>query len=365
MQQTADGGYIVGGFILYAYLDQRMYLVKTDSTGELIWSKAYGGSYYDQLRWMEQTTDGGYIMTGIQNSWQGGWEPDVWLVKTDSLGEVLWTRSYGGSNTDYPVCVQQTTDGGYIVTGFTLSFGAGGEDLFLIKTDSLGDTVWTRTYGGSGNERGHFVRQTIDSGYIVAGWTDSFGAGGDDIFLVKTDSTGGVVWSRVCGGGSTDQAWCVRQTPDGGYVVTGQTASFGANGYDVMLIKLDASGDACLGEFVSPAEHDTSWIVKSLAVGAVSVSSGVSIPSLTVTSPATEVTTVCMRVCGDVTGDGGVELGDIVYLINYLFRSGPAPDPLEAGDVNACDAVVELGDVVYLINYVFRNGPPPYCCPAW
>ena len=90
-------------------------------------------------------------------------------------------------------------------------------------------------------------------------------------------------------------------------------------------------------------------------------------PPTTVTSPPTEVATVCWGwwVCGDVNGDGVVELGDVVYLINFLYRSGPAPEPLEAGDVNTCDAVVELGDVVYLINYLFKNGPPPWCCPAW
>jgi hypothetical protein len=135
------------------------------------------------------TLDGGFIITGITNSvGAGGY--DVYLVKTDSLGDTLWSRTYGGTGDDEGMSVKQTLDGGYIIVGWTNSFGAGDYDIYLIRTDSLGDTLWTRTYGGVFNDGGYSVQQTTDGGYIIAGYTNSFGAGGFDVYLIKTDANG-------------------------------------------------------------------------------------------------------------------------------------------------------------------------------
>ena len=152
-----------------------------------------------------------------------------------------WERTYGGSDDDEGYSVAQTSDGGYIVAGRTRSFGAGEYDVYLVKTDGLGDTIWTRTYGGGGEDLGYSVALTSDGGYIVAGYTGSFGAGGD-VYLVKTDAVGDTILTRTYGGSSDDWGYSVAQTSDGGYIVAGRTASFGAGGSDIYLIKTDSLG---------------------------------------------------------------------------------------------------------------------------
>jgi hypothetical protein len=170
----------------------------------------------------------------------GGYE-DVYIIKTDASGDTLWTRTYGGTSDDAAYSVQQTSDGGYIVAGTTSSFGAGGEDVYLIKTDVAGDTLWAKTYGGIHNDDGYSIQQTSDGGFIVAGQTNSFGSGGYDVYLIKTNAYGDTLWTRTCGGADDDCGQSVQQTSDGGYVIAGETYSE-AGGYDVYLIKTDDSG---------------------------------------------------------------------------------------------------------------------------
>jgi hypothetical protein len=241
--QTTDGGYIITGKTnSFGAGSYDVYLVKTDANGDTLWSRTYGGSGLDWGYSVQQTTDGGYIIASFTYSFGAG-GPDFYLVKTDANGDSLWTRTYGGSSDDYGFSVQQTTDGGYIITGFTTSFGAGGWDVYLVKTDANGDTLWTRTYGGYANDDAQSVQQTSDGGYIIAGTTESFGAGGEDVYLVKTDANGDTLWTCTYGGSGGDRGQCVQQTSDGGYIFAGATMSFGAGSYDVYLVKTDANGD--------------------------------------------------------------------------------------------------------------------------
>ena len=238
VQQTTDGGYILAGDTRsYGAGNSDYYLIKTNSTGDTLWTRTYGGSEYDYGKGAQQTTDGGYIQVG--ESWIGGVQNDFYLVKTNSTGDTLWTRYYGGSEMEYGSSVQQTTDGGYIVAGHTNSYGSGSWDCYLIKTNSTGDTLWTRTYGGSGTDRVQSVQQTTDGGYIVAGYTNSYGAGGYDFYLIKTNSTGDTLWTRIYGGSVNDISYSVQQTTDEGYIVAGNTMSYGAGGYDIYLIRLE------------------------------------------------------------------------------------------------------------------------------
>ncbi len=242
VHQTTDGGYIIaGGTYSFGAGEADFYLVKTDPLGYTLWTVTEGGSNHDYAHSVQQTTDGGYIVTGATNSFGAG-DYDYYVVKTDSLGGTLWSRTYWGSGDDYARSIQQTSDGGYIVAGYTNSFGAGLYDFYLVKTDSIGNTLWTRTYGGSGDDYARSVQQTIDGGYIVAGYTRSFGAGLYDFYLVKTDSLGIPQWTKTYGGDSHDRAYCVQQTTDGGYIVAGHTFSFGAGNSDVYLVKTDANG---------------------------------------------------------------------------------------------------------------------------
>jgi len=246
VQQTTDGGYIItGGTYSYGYgnedneINANVWLIKTGSTGNEEWNQTFGGSGVDQCHSVQQTTDGGFIITGRTSSYG----TDVWLIMTDSEGNEEWNQTFGGSDSDRGYSVQQTTDGGYIITGNTSSFGNGDNDVWLIKTDSQGNEEWNQTFGAGAGDRGYLVQQTDDGGYIITGYTSSFGNGDNDIWLIKTDSQGNEEWNRTFGGGNDDRGYSVQQTTDGGYIVTGYTRSFGNGGDDVWLIKTDSEGN--------------------------------------------------------------------------------------------------------------------------
>ena len=262
VRQTTDGGYIVAGYTSsFGAGSFDVYLVKTDESGNELWTRTYGGGGSEIAYSVQQTTDGGYIIAGYTDSFGAG-SADFYLVKTDSNGDTLWTRTYGGTDSDQSRSVQQTTDGGYIIAGYTSSFGAGGYDFYLVKTDADGNTLWTRTYGGSGTDQGYSVQQITDGGYIIAGITGSFGAGSADFYLVKTDANGDSLWTRTYGGSGTDQGYSVDQTTDGGYIVAGYTESFGAGSWDFYLVKTDADGDTLWTRTYGGSSYDCGWSVQ-------------------------------------------------------------------------------------------------------
>ncbi|UCD54386.1 MAG: hypothetical protein JSU76_01515, partial [Dehalococcoidia bacterium] len=206
------------------------------------WNRTFSGSGWDVGFSVAQTSDGGYIVAGYTRSYGAGGN-DVWLIKTNSEGNRQWSRTFGGSDWDGAYCVSQTSDGGYIVAGYTRSYDAGADDAWLIKTDSEGHEQWNRVFGGSDWDGAYSVAQTTDGGYILTGWRGSYiGRHQNDIWLIKTDSEGHEQWNRVFGGLLLDVGRCVRQTSDGGYIVVGKTWSYGAGCYDVWLIKTDSEG---------------------------------------------------------------------------------------------------------------------------
>jgi len=294
--QTPDGGYVlVGQTSVAGYAD--VWLIKTDSEGNKEWDKTFGGKYTDYGCSVAQTSDMGYIITGLTDSYSVGmrvwliktdskgneewnktffdsscgysviqtsdegyvivgetyWKSyanDIWLIKTDSKGNEEWNKTFGGSDDDGGFSVTQTSDGGYIITGYTCSYGAGGNehgwsigaygagrgDVWLIKTDSKGNKEWDKTFGGSGDDVGFSVTQTSDRGYIITGYTCSYGAG--DVWLIKTDSEGNKIWDKTFGGSAFDSGYSVTQTSDGGYIITGETNSYG--GCNIYLVKVEA-----------------------------------------------------------------------------------------------------------------------------
>jgi hypothetical protein len=272
-----------------------IFLIKTDANGNIQWAKAYGGTYWDSAYSVQQTSDGGYIVAGSTIPFILGYS-DIFLIKTDANGNIIWAKTYGETYPDEAYSVQQTSDGGYIVAGFTYSFGAGGSDAFLIKTDANGNIQWAKTYGGTRTDGAYSVQQTSDGGYIVAGATWSFGAGGFDIFLIKTDANGNVQWAKTYGGTNWDSAYSVQQTSDGGYIVAGMTWSFGAGGSDAFLIKTDAYGNigSCsIVRSVSPTVNTVSPTVTTPSLSVSSVSPTVYSVSPTVTSPTLTVSSPC------------------------------------------------------------------------
>ena len=244
VEQTIDGGYILCGSKRSTTNGIKdVYLIKTDENGVEQWSESYGSGSLSEIGYsVQQTIDEGYIITGVKTN-DGQGLSDIYLVKTDENGNSLWTKTFGGGLSDESYSVQQTNDGGYIICGETESFGNGDWDVYLIKTDDNGDSLWTKTFGGSNDDVGQSIQQTNDGGYIITGSTQSFGNGGYDVWLIKTDGNGDSLWTKTFGGSSSDYGYSVQQTTDGGYIITGSTLSFGNGGGDVYIIKTDGNGN--------------------------------------------------------------------------------------------------------------------------
>ena len=244
VQQTSDSGYIITGYTQsFGPGSYDVYLIKTDDTGIELWSKTYGDIYGDEAFSVRQTTDGGYIIAGRTFSYAGGF--DVYLIKTDASGTEQWSKTFGGSGHDKCNSVQQTSDGGFILTGSSDSFGPGTYyyDIYLIKTDDTGTEQWSKIIDENSFDLSKSVQQTSDGGYIIAGTTTNYGPTAGDVILIKTDDTGTVQWSQTYGKTEWDAGYDVQQTSDGGYIIVGHTNSYGAGNEDVYLIKTDASGN--------------------------------------------------------------------------------------------------------------------------
>jgi len=211
----------------------------TIASGQTNWTRTYGGQNSDRGYSVQQTSDGGYIIAGFTYSYGAGGR-DVYLIKTDAQGETLWTRAFGGPNDDVGYSVQQTTDGGYIVAGYAgYRYDTSYSAVYLVKTNAQGDTLWTRTYGGdSGDDAARSIAQSLDGGYIIAGKTRSFSTGPADVWLLRTNALGDTLWARTYGGPEYDVGYSVQQTTDGGYVIAGTTGSY----EDIYLVKTDSHG---------------------------------------------------------------------------------------------------------------------------
>ncbi|OGC42702.1 hypothetical protein A2Y85_06350 [candidate division WOR-3 bacterium RBG_13_43_14] len=239
--QTFDGGYIGAGHIS-GQQNTSIFLMKTDQLGETLWTKIISEECicYSVI----QASDSGYVLVG---EWLALY-PGLCLMKTDSDGNSIWDKRYDGTNDDFGWQVCQTSDGGYYVLGSTASFGSGSYDIWLLRTDADGDTLWTRTYGGTSIEYGGGLDITADGGCIIVGCTYSFGSGGGDIWLLRINNVGDTLWTKLFGGSSYDIGLCVRRTYEGGYIMTGLTESFGVDSSALWIIKTDANGTLLWGK---------------------------------------------------------------------------------------------------------------------
>ncbi len=268
VQETSDGGYILAGYTSsFGAGGEDMYLVKTDADGKDLWSRTFGGTDGDKAFSVQETSDGGYILAGYYTRSSGAGDWDMYLVKTDANGWKLWSRTFGGTASDYGCSVQETSDGGYILAGWTWSFGAGDADMYLVKTNANGRKLWSRTFGGTLLDSALSVQETSDGGYILAGFTDSFGAGWYDMYLVKTDADGNELWSRTFGGTDSDYAVSVQKTSDGGYILAGHTYSFGAGSGDMYLVKTGANGNELWSRTFGGTDFDWAESVQQTSDG--------------------------------------------------------------------------------------------------
>ena len=272
IQQTADGGYIAAGSsssndgdVTGNNGDDDFWILKLNTTGNIEWQKSMGGSANDRPYSIQQTEDGGYIVAGSSSSNNGDvsgnhGNTDYWVVKLNTVGEITWQKSLGGSSLDIARSIRQTADGGYIVAGNSNSTDGdvtgnhGGADFWIVKTSSQGGIEWQKSLGGSDDDVAYSIQQTEDGGYIVAGFSSSTDGdvsgnhGGEDYWVVKMNASGGVEWQKSLGGSGTDRAKSISQTEDGGYIVAGYSNSndgdvTGNHGiFDFWVVKLNAAG---------------------------------------------------------------------------------------------------------------------------
>jgi len=295
IQQTSDGGYVVAGYIVAWYGR----VIKLDSNGEVMWVTQLVGAKFKSI---QQTLDGGYIVAGLTASFGAG-SNDFLVLKLDSGGTVSWQKTYGGSASDVPQSIQQTVDGGYIVAGHSESFGAGEDDAWALKLDSAGNVEWQKTYGGNLNEGVSAIQQITDGGYIMVGFTSSFGVGSYDFWVIKLDGAGKVSWQKTYGSGGSDKLASIDTLSSGGYIVAGASSSFGG-GYKSWVLKLDCNGDIPDCDIISVSDAvvtDTSVIGQDINATIVSPSLTITDTNITPQDSSAEITTIC---------EGGVEDSD-------------------------------------------------------
>jgi hypothetical protein len=253
--QAADHGYVtVGSITMHGYGlgsgGGDIYVVKIDSAGNYEWTETIGGIENDVGNAIALTKDGGYAITGSTNSYGLGnstfdsTSNDVYLLKLNSEGSLLWSKTIGGGKDDEGFSIVQTKDAGYAITGETNSFGMGGYDVYVIKVDSTGNLQWTKTIGGGNNDIGNSIIQSRDGGYAITGVTYSFNdTTNGDVYAMKLDSSGNLQWTQTIGGTSADEGFTIAQATNGNYVITGNTSSFGSGGTNIYFIELDSTGN--------------------------------------------------------------------------------------------------------------------------
>ena len=250
VQKTADGGYIIaGGTYSFGAGNEDVWIIKLDAAGNIEWQKTFGGENNERAYSIYQTADGGYIVSGGTYSFGSG-DEDIWIIKLDADGNIEWQKIYGWSCIDEALAIQQTDDGGYIAVGGTFSFGSvncitsyaeNNSNAWIMKFDSNGNIEWQKVLGGS--KKDVLVNIIpVDDGYISVGRTYSFGAEESNIWVVKLDNSGNIEWQKAYGNDGYDWAYGIQPLASGGYLVTGGTDSYGSGKYDIFILKIDEDG---------------------------------------------------------------------------------------------------------------------------
>lgn len=251
--------------------------VETSNTSEknvvVLWNHTFGGSERDDCFSVIPTTDGGFLMAGSTLSFDddddGDGDYDMWLVKTNSSGIAKWDRTFGGNKSQVANSVIQTTDGGFLVAGYTTDTQTGARDIFIVKTNSYGQQQWNKTIGEKwGHDVANEVIATLDGGFLLVGWTNYFNNASNDMLLIKTNSDGSVQWNKTYGGSSEfDEASSVVQTADGGYILGGHTSSYGAESREMWLVKTSSSGTVQWNRTFGTANTDRAFSIIQLDDG--------------------------------------------------------------------------------------------------
>ena len=244
VKELQDGSLVAAGFTMSSTnYSKDIFVIKTDAQGNLEWQRSYGDAQDETANSIDILIGGGFIISGEVINENTGFSL-CYLIKIDNEGELDWSNTFGGSQNDNGLSVISTNDAGFAITGMTRSLGDSNGDVWLIKVNSNGEMEWERTYGGDDTEYGRTIQQTVDGGYIIIGQTESFGLGYNDAYLIKTDSQGNEIWSQTFGGQGTDQGRQVVNTLDEGYLISGYTDSFGTlGGFNFWLVKANSLGE--------------------------------------------------------------------------------------------------------------------------
>ena len=256
IQQTSDGGYIISGTTRsYGFGGSDVWLIKTGPTGLIEWNSYLGTTNNEHGGQVIEMPDGGFVLIGDRDLLGNG-DSDIWLVKTNSVGDSLWTRSYGGPEPEHGYDIILNEDGGFTLLGSTESFGNGGADIWLIKTDANGNEQWNQSYGDASNDIGQSMLRTYDNGYLIKSKIQSFGEGNTAIGLLRVGSNGEPIWTKTFGGSNGDSGYSLRNTNDNEYILACSLFDHGHNAYNAWLIKLNDSGDVTWEKVLGGSEHD-------------------------------------------------------------------------------------------------------------
>ena len=244
VKQTLDGGYIItGSTSSYGQGNTDMYLLKIDSMGQKVFQTTFGGVSNEIGKSVVQLLDSSYVMAGYtSSSGVGGY--DVFLVKADKSGNLIWQKTIGGSDWDFANSMNATADGGFIIAGTTYSYGHGNADGYVIKTNANGDTTWTKTFGGINDDEFKSVIQTSDGNYALTGYTKSYNdIDSGDVWVLKLNTLGDTLWRKFYGQGQEDFANQIIEHPNGQFFIAGGTKSFGVNKMNGYALNLDNNGN--------------------------------------------------------------------------------------------------------------------------
>ncbi|MBI4584677.1 MAG: hypothetical protein HY717_11740 [Planctomycetes bacterium] len=406
IQPTTDGGFIaVGATYLRDHpLAGEVYLVKLDSRGVPTWEKTFGGAVFDEGQAVSQTSDGGYIITGAT----GGEAPcgldcgtlgltifpDLYLVKTNPDGKLLWTKSFGGPKSEIGRSVRQTTEGGYIVAGQTRSKGAGLYDVYVIKATAEGDLEWERSFGGTQHDIGYSIIKSRDGGHIITGKSSSFNPNRrDEVYLLKIDAFGERVWETTFGQENTHwEGSSVIELADGSLIVVGASAYSGQS--DILLLKTDFNGNLIWFRIIGDTAKEgviNEWavVVRETQDGGFLLAGGYGFGfththDVYLVKTDRDGNTLWDKTFGDSTEDEFVRsmervdhdsyvlAGDSSGVVDPSFVNGydafaikvvlePLVDrPFIRGDSN-CDGEVNLNDAMVILYYLFLGSSSISC----
>jgi hypothetical protein len=267
--RTNDGGYaIIGNGSQTDWRVRDILIIKTDNLGKVLWSKTYGGKSNEDGIALSETDAGDLIIVGQTESYGEGGQ-DIYILKLNSLGDTIWTKTFGGNRYDYPSDIIKTKSNEFIITGTTSSYGQyyHDDDIFLLKIDGNSNVIWSKTYGGNKDESSTRVILTKDNNYLIVGSTQSYGFGQDDIFLIKTTSEGDTIWTKTYGGSSTDVGRHVIEASKG-YYILGDTRSFSVGGKDMCILQINELGNsACRFEKAHTVISNPVWKEHSGNIG--------------------------------------------------------------------------------------------------